>query len=87
MIGASINPMPSPSDATPTKTCVNDVAEYNINHPNKCGIFTKSMAFLRPIGSVIMPETALPNIVSICNELPKIEVNKVYRILAFKWMC
>lgn len=71
MIGASINPIPSPSDATPTKTCVSDVAKYNTNQPNKCGIFTKSMDFLRPIGSVIMPETALPKIVSICNELPE----------------
>lgn len=70
IIGASINPTPSPSKDKPIKMCGSVVAKYNTNQPTKFGIFTNNIALFRPIGSVIGPERRLPTMVSIDIILP-----------------
>lgn len=60
MIGASMNPTPSPSKTAATKTISEVVAKASIVQAMMCGMFTKIMALFRPIGSDNQPESALP---------------------------
>lgn len=75
IIGASINPTPKPSNAIPIKISLSEVEKYNNPHPNKCGILTMSIAIFRPIGSVIIPDNALPTIVRVVEILAENKIS------------
>lgn len=71
MTGDSAKPLAVPSKAIPTKICVCEVAKYNKSQPHKWGIFTKSIARFRPIGSIISPDMKLLNMKKIYSVLPE----------------
>lgn len=60
MIGASMKPTPSPSKMAAMKTISEELANASIVHAMICGMLTRIMAFFRPIGSDIQPDSALP---------------------------
>lgn len=60
MIGASINPTPSPSKVAAMYISSNDDVKYSIVQAMIWGIFTKIIAFFRPSGSDTKPDKTLP---------------------------
>lgn len=60
-IGASIKPTPRPSSTAAMNISSSDWAKCNIIHAMMCGMLTRIIARFRPIGSVIQPESILPN--------------------------
>lgn len=60
MIGASINPAPSPSSNVDIKIMLTELELASRIHAMPSGTFTRSIDNLRPNGSVIQPDRQLP---------------------------
>lgn len=85
--GASIRPTLTPSKPTADMTISLDVALASVVHATTIGIFTSSMANLRPSWSVIQPEPTLPISSPINTRLPvNCDAKSIYQSLLTNYL-